>query len=105
MTDRFLKARIPADVYDDLMARASAQGQRLSTYVRDALQQHAQKVTTSETLARIEARLASAAPAQAEPDHQAHRLLHEIALLTRELCLQSDARIVERVTAQLRAGV
>ncbi len=109
MTDRYLKARIPADLYEDLMVRASAQGQRLGTFVRDALQQHAQKVTTSETLARIEASLATAAaPAQresAEPDHQTGQLLQEIRLLARELCLQADVRILDRVSAQLRGGV
>ena len=60
MNEKFLKARIPADLYADLLARSGAAGKRLGTFVRDVLQEHTQAVSTSEALARIEAAVSSA---------------------------------------------
>jgi hypothetical protein len=111
MNEKFLKARIPADLYADLLARSGAAGKRLGTFVRDVLQEHTQAVSTAEALARIEAAVSSAqapgsAPAPAPVaalDHDSARQLAEVRLLLRELCMQTNAQIVGRVVAQLNA--
>lgn len=109
MNEKFLKARIPADLYADLLARSGAAGKRLGTFVRDVLQEHTQAVSTSEALARIEAAVSSAQASCSVPapmpaaalDHDSARQLAEVRLLLRELCMQTNAQIVGRVVAQL----
>ena len=106
MTEKFLKARIPAALYTELQARAGEQGKRLGTHVRDVLQQHSEALSVSEALARIEAAIGDKAPSPsvptaAAPDHEMRPLLQEIRLLVRELAMQSNAQIVSRVVAQL----
>lgn len=108
MTEKFLKARVPAALYQALLARAGAEGKRLGTHVREVLERDAQAITTTEALARIEAALAAAttgtAPAQpAALDHEERRELAEVSLLVRELAMQSNAQILSRVAAQLTA--
>ena len=108
MTEKFLKARVPATLYQALLARAGAEGKRLGTHVREVLERDAQAITTTEALARIEAALATpaaiAAPApQAPADHDLRRELAEVRLLVRELAMQANAQIVARVAAQLAA--
>lgn len=106
MTEKYLKARIPAALYTELQARAGEQGKRLGTHVRDVLQQHSQALSVSEALARIEAAIGEkaavpSAPAAVGADHAMRPLLQEIRLLVRELAMQSNAQIVQRVVAQL----
>ncbi|MBO9689387.1 MAG: hypothetical protein J7598_22525 [Mitsuaria chitosanitabida] len=111
MTEKFLKARIPGELYAELLARSGAEGKRLGTFVRDVLQQHAQAVSTSEALARIEAAMSagptpSSAPAPvpvAALDHDSARQLAEVRLLLREIAMQTNAQILNRVAAQLAA--
>jgi len=111
MTEKFLKARIPGDLYADLLARSGEAGKRLGTFVRDVLHEHTQAVATGEAITRIEAAItaataaaAVAAPAQpAVTDHELRRELTEVRLLLRELCMQTNAQIVGRVVAQLNA--
>ncbi len=108
MTEKFLKARVPATLYQALLARAGAEGKRLGTHVREVLERDAQAITTTEALTRIETALAAAttgaAPAQpAALDHETRRELAEVRLLVRELAMQSNAQILARVAAQLAA--
>lgn len=108
MTEKFLKARVPAALYEALLARAGAEGKRLGTHIREVLERDAQAITTGEALTRIEAALAAAtagaAPAQpATLDHDTRRELAEVRLLVRELAMQSNAQILSRVAAQLAA--
>lgn len=108
MPEKFLKARVPAELYQTLLARAGESGKRLGTFVREALERDAQAITTTEALARIEAAVGAtnARPAPVEPvvpDHDTQRLLTEMRLLLRELAMQSNAQIVARVAAQLAA--
>ncbi len=108
MTEKFLKARVPAALYQALLARAGEQGKRLGTHVREVLERDAQALTTSEALTRIEAAITAATtgavPAQpAVPDHELRRELAEVRLLVRELAMQSNAQILSRVAAQLAA--
>jgi hypothetical protein len=108
MTEKFLKARVPAALYEALLARAGEQGKRLGTHIREVLERDAQAITTGEALTRIEAALAAAttgaAPSQpAAPDHELRRELVEVRLLVRELAMQSNAQILSRVAAQLAA--
>jgi hypothetical protein len=108
MTEKFLKARVPAALYETLLARAGAEGKRLGTHIREVLERDAQAITTGEALTRIEAALAAstagAAPSQpASPDHELRRELAEVRLLVRELAMQSNAQILSRVAAQLAA--
>lgn len=110
MTEKFLKARVPATLYQALLARAGAEGKRLGTHVREVLERDAQAITTGEALTRIEAALAAAttgaAPVQpAALDHDTRRELQEVRLLVRELAMQANAQIVARVAAQLAAQV
>jgi hypothetical protein len=51
MTEKFLKARVPAALYQALLARAGAEGKRLGTHVREVLERDAQAITTTEALA------------------------------------------------------
>ena len=106
MTEKYLKARIPRALYDELQARAGEQGKRLGTYTRDVLQQHSQALSVSEALARIEAAIGDKATAPSAPvavgaDHTMRSLLQEVLLLVRELAMQSNAQIIGRVVAQL----
>jgi hypothetical protein len=103
--EKFLKARVPAALYEALLARAGEAGQRLGTYVREVLERDAQVITTREALARIEAVIStsSAAPQPTTAGHNTAHLLHEVRLLLRELCMQTNAQIVARVAAQLAA--
>lgn len=111
MDEKFLKARIPAALYDQLLARAGTEGKRLGTYVREVLQRDAQAIGTGEALARIEAALQAAPPAPAViapvqsgvVDHEARQMLQEVRLLARELAMQHNAQILGRVAAQLAA--
>lgn len=111
MNEKFLKARVPATLYQALLARAGAEGKRLGTHVREVLERDTQSVTTAEALTRIESAIAAAtaattgaAPAQpAALDHDTRRELLEVRLLVRELAMQSNAQIVARVAAQLAA--
>ena len=111
MNEKFLKARIPADLYADLLARSGAAGKRLGTFVRDVLQEHTQAVSTADALARIEAAVSSvqapcSAPAPAPVaalDHDSARQLAEVRLLLREIAMQTNAQILTRVAAQLAA--
>jgi hypothetical protein len=108
MNEKFLKARIPGELYADLLARSGAAGKRLGTFVRDVLQEHTQAVSTAEALARIEAAV-SAAGGQCVPapvaalDHDSARQLAEVRLLLREIAMQTNAQILSRVAAQLAA--
>lgn len=106
MTEKFLKARIPAALYDELQAHAGEQGKRLGTHVRDVLQQHSEALSVAQALARIEAAIgektaASSTPVTVSADHAMRPLLQEIRLLVRELAMQSNAQIIGRVVAQL----
>ena len=108
MSYKFLKARIPADLYDALQNRAAVAGQRLGTYVRDVLERDAHAVTTSEALDRIESAISQRSPIQAPPstpmlDHDTRIVLHEIRLLARELAMAQNAQIVARVVTQLKS--
>ena len=106
MTEKFLKARIPAALYTELQARAGEQGKRLGTHVRDVLQQHSEALSVAQALARIEAVIGgqAAVPSPSTSvgaDHEMRPLLQEIRLLVRELAMQSNAQIIGRVVAQL----
>jgi hypothetical protein len=111
MTEKFLKARIPGDLYAELLARSGAAGKRLGTFVREVLQQHTQAVSTSEALARIEAAMSAAQASCSVPapapvamlDHDSARQLTEVRLLLREIAMQTNAQILARVAAQLAA--
>lgn len=102
--DKYLKVRVPVELYQALLKRAGIEGKRLGTLVRELLERDDQAVTTAEALARVEAALAAAAPAKpADLDHELRRELAEVRLLVRELAMQSNAQIVARVAAQLAA--
>lgn len=108
MTEKYLKARIPAVLYTELQARAGEQGKRLGTHVRDLLQQHSEALNVAQALARIEAAIGGHAMAPSPStsvgaDHEMRHLLQEIRLLVRELAMQSNAQILQRVVAQLAA--
>lgn len=49
MNEKFLKARIPHDLYEALQARAAIEGLRLSTYVREALARDTQAISVDHT--------------------------------------------------------
>lgn len=108
MKDRYLKARLPRELYCDLQARAAEAGQRLGTYVREVLERDAQAIATEQVLARIEAALAAAPASSASPpalarDHELHREVFELRLIVRELAMHTNAQILTRVAAQLIA--
>ena len=108
MREKFLKARLPRELYDTLQTRAGEAGQRLGTFVREALERDAQAIDTEQALARIEVALATATPANAPSsapirDHELHRDVHELRLLVREIAMHLNAQIVTRVVAQLAA--
>lgn len=108
MNEKFLKARVPGALYEQLLARAGAEGKRLGTRIREVLERDAQAVTTAEALTRIETALAATVPGRApEPvpalDHDTRRELTEMRLLLRELAMQANAQILARVAAQLAA--
>jgi hypothetical protein len=108
MTEKFLKARIPMALYDELLVRAAEEGKRLSTYTRDLLRQHLEAMSVAAALVRIEAAIGAQAAAvnataTASADHGMRPLLLEVLLLVRELAMQSNAQIVSRVVAQLAA--
>jgi hypothetical protein len=103
MSEKFLKARIPAALYNELQVQAAEAGKRLGTHVRDVLQQHAETLTVAAAIARIEAAIGDKATATKAPaaDHEMRPLLDEIRLLVRELAMQANAQIITRVVAQL----
>jgi hypothetical protein len=105
MSEKFLKARIPAALYNELQVQAAEQGKRLGTHIRDVLEQHSEAMSVAAALARIEAAIGDqvAAPKAVPADHGMRPLLNEIRLLVRELAMQSNAQIVARVVAQLAA--
>ena len=105
MSEKFLKARIPAALYNELQVQAAEAGKRLGTHIRDVLEQHSEAMTVAAALARIEAAIGdqAAAPQTSVVDHEMRPLLDEIRLLVRELAMQANAQIVTRVVAQLAA--
>lgn len=109
MTEKYLKARIPAPLHDDLRARAAEAGQRFGTYVRERLESDAHAIETVEALARVERLLAqnkatSAVVSSLEADDRMLAQLGEVLLLARELALAQNAQILVRVAAKLQRG-
>jgi hypothetical protein len=108
MNTKFLKARIPSELYEALMARASADGKRLGTYARELLERDASSITTQEVLTRVEAALivsqqASPRVQPSELDHETRQAVAEVRLIARELAMHANAQIMSRVAAQLKA--
>ncbi|MGH8032396.1 MAG: hypothetical protein ACREO8_08555 [Luteimonas sp.] len=104
MKEKFLKARLPAPLYQALQVQAGEAGLRLGTLVREILERNAQVVSTTEALARIEAALAATTAASTPArDHDLHREVRELRLIVRELAMNANAQILTRVAAQLAA--
>jgi hypothetical protein len=106
--DKYLKTRVPLDLYQRLRVRAGASGLHLNTFVREALLRDGEAMSAAEALARVEAAIAAAAaPVPVAPpiaaDHELRCELREVRLLLRELALQSNAQILARVAAQMAA--
>lgn len=109
MSEKFLKARVPSSLYEQLLARASEEGLRLGTYIRTVLERNAQAVTTDDALTRVEAasRISScplSSTKGAVLNDEAIRALQEIRLLAREIALHQNAQIVARVAAQMKSS-
>lgn len=109
MTEKFLKARVPSSLYEQLLASANEEGLRLGTYIRAVLERNTQAVTTDEALARVEAALRiSSCPLSSTKgvvlSDEAIRALQEVRLLAREIALHQNAQIVARVAAQMKSS-
>jgi hypothetical protein len=104
MKEKFLKARIPAPLYQALQAQAGEAGLRLGTHFREVLVRNAQAQSTEQALKRIEAALAaSQSVSPSMPDHALHRDVLELRLIVRELAMNANAQILNRVAAQIAA--
>jgi hypothetical protein len=102
MTEKYLKARIPAALYQELQVRAAEGGKRLGTHVRDVLQAHSEAMSVGAALERIEAAIAErGAPPVTTADAGMRPLMQEVRLLVRELAMNANAQIVARVAAQM----
>ncbi len=107
MAEKFLKARIPAALYEAIQTRASMDGKRLGTFVRELLESETQAIGTLQALARIEAFVKGEKQGLATPeaitlDNGTLFILQEIRLIVRELAMESNAQILARVAAQLK---
>lgn len=92
MKESYFKARVPAALHEAACARAGREGLRLGSYIREAIERD------------LDAKTVPIAPVHAPAiDHEARALLQEIRLLVRELAMASNAQIVPRVVAQLKA--
>ena len=109
MNDKFLKARIPNELYVSLLARANADGKRLGTHVRELLEVSELAITTQDALTRIESALRhQAKPEQIEReigvDADTRKSIREVRLIAIELAMHLNAQILPRVAAQLKTN-
>ena len=106
MKDRYLKARLPCELYCELQACAAEAGTRLGTHVREILERDAQVLSMAEALTRIESALSALPASSMSPpapmrDHELHREVFELRLLVREIAMQLNAQILTRVASQI----
>lgn len=106
MQDKYLKIRLTTDQYLALKIRAADEGKRLGTFSRELLQRETTESDIGEILTKVEHAIRAINVNTLEKttlqlDFESRRILQEILLLGRELALDSNAQILQRVTAQL----
>ena len=106
MQDKYLKIRLTTDQLSMLKIKAADAGRRLGTYAREQLERESTESDITELLTKIEQAISQTSTSAVERvalplDFESRRILQEILLLGRELALNSNAQILQRVTAQL----
>lgn len=105
----FLKIRTTQERLDQLKERSGKVGKPISTYADEQLERALESVQQSEELAQLRSQMqelvALVHTMRATPvaDVETQAALHELRLIVRELAMHSNAQIVARVAAQLKA--
>lgn len=92
MSERFFKFRGSTALHAAVLAQAGREGLRVGTYLREVVERELKRKTG----VVVEKKAAAL-------DHDTQRLLQEQRLLLREIAMNSNAQIMPRVAAQLRA--
>lgn len=109
MKSRFLKVRMPAEVYMRLKDRAAEAGKPISTFACALLETDDSKAHALIQLSEINSQLQELTvllvnPSQPKTNNETLKMaLHEILLIVRELAIERNAQILSKVSLQLKS--
>ena len=107
MRSHFLKIRMNSDVYQRLKVRAAEAGKAISTFANAILEEENSISNTSIQLKEIQSHLQELAGivgvlSLKKNEEVINPLLKEILLILREIALESNAQILNRVSLKIQ---
>lgn len=108
----FLKIRTTAERLDQLKARAGKAGKPVSTFADEQLERAIQDVAQAAELSELKGQVQELVALvqtmrhlSSATDSETLMVLRELRLIARELAMNSNAQILARVAAQLKAQI